>query len=192
MVASISAKRYAQAAFDIAVSEGGASSEASLNKWAKDLALMKTVLGEEEFRLFLQAASISLEKKVSVIAKVLHDATSLARNMLCLMASRGIADRISDVAVEFLKLLDRHNGVVRVKTYSAVVLDERHKNRIKEFVNKLTGKNIVLESEMNETMIGGLTIIVGDRMLDGSTKSRLDELGRSLGAVSVQTVGLRE
>ena len=192
MVASISAKRYAQAAFDIAVSEGGASSEASLNKWAKDLALMKTVLGEEEFRLFLQAASISLEKKVSVIAKVLHDATSLARSMLCLMASRGIADRISDVAVEFLKLLDRHNGVVRVKTYSAVVLDERHKDRIKEFVTKLTGKNIVLESEMNETMIGGLTIIVGDRMLDGSTKSRLDELGRSLGAVSVQTVGLRE
>ena len=189
MASFISAKRYAQAVFDIAISEGGISSEEHLNKWAQDLALMKAFLDEEEFRLFLQAASIPLEKKVSVISAVLHDATPLACNLLSLMASRGIADRIRDVEAEFITLLDHHNGVVRVKTFSAVLLDEKQKDGIKEFVNNLTAKNIVLESEINETMIGGLTIIVGDRMLDGSTKSRLIDLERSLGMVSVQTVG---
>ena len=122
MASSISAKRYAQAVFEIAVSEEDSSSEDRLNKWAHDLALMKAFLDEEEFRLFLQAASIPLEKKVSVISEVFPDTTTSARNLLCLMASRGLAERIRDVETEFLKLLDHYNGVVRVKTFSAVTL----------------------------------------------------------------------
>jgi len=190
MASSISAKRYAQAVFEIAVSEEDSSSEDRLNKWAQDLALMKAFLDEEEFRLFLQAASIPLEKKVSVISEVFPDTTTSARNLLSLMASRGFAERIRDVEVEFLKLLDHYNGVVRVKTFSAVTLNDQQKDDIKEFVIKLTGKNMILEPEIREKMIGGLTIIVDDRMLDGSTKSRLLDLGRSLGAISVQTVEL--
>jgi F-type H+-transporting ATPase subunit delta len=190
MASSISAKRYAQAVFEIAVSEEDSSSSERLNKWVQDLALMKAFLDEEEFRLFLQAASISLEKKVSVISEVLPDTIASARNLLSLMASRGHAERIRDVEAEFLKLLDHYNGVVRVKTFSAVTLDDRQKDGIKEFASKLTGKNIILESQISEKMIGGLTIVVGDRMLDGSTKSRLFDLGRSLGAISLQTVGL--
>ncbi len=190
MASSISAKRYAQAVFEIAVSEEDSSSEDRLNKWAHDLALMKAFLDEEEFRLFLQAASIPLEKKVSVISEVFPDTTTSARNLLCLMASRGLAERIRDVETEFLKLLDHYNGVVRVKTFSAVTLNDQQKDDIKEFVTTLTGKNMILEPQIREKMIGGLTIIVGDRMLDGSTKSRLFDLGRSLGAISVQTVEL--
>ena len=190
MASSISAKRYAQAVFEIAVSEEDSSSEDRLNKWAQDLALMKAFLDEEEFRLFLQAASIPLEKKVSVISEVFPDTTTSARNLLCLMASRGLAERIRDVETEFLKLLDHYNGVVRVKTFSAVTLNDQQKDDIKEFVTTLTGKNMILEPQIREKMIGGLTIIVGDRMLDGSTKSGLFDLGRSLGAISVQTVEL--
>ncbi|MQF64958.1 ATP synthase F1 subunit delta [SAR202 cluster bacterium AC-409-J13_OGT_754m] len=190
MASSISAKRYAQAVFEIAVSEEDSSSSERLNKWAQDLALMKAFVDEEEFRLFLQAASISLEKKVSVISEVLPDTIASARNLLSLMASRGHAERIRDVEAEFLKLLDHYNGVVRVKTFSAVTIDDRQMDGIKEFASKLTGKNIILESQISEKMIGGLTIVVGDRMLDGSTKSRLFDLGRSLGAISLQTVGL--
>ena len=177
------AKRYAQAIFEIAMLQDPANAEASLDTWVQELRSMSEALENEDFRVFLQHAKVPLERKVKAIREVLPGLSSLARNLLSLMVSRGLVDSLVRVREEYLGLVDRHRGLERVKVYSAVPLVDQEKERISRFVHEMIGRQVVLEAEVDPSVLGGLVIRVGDRLLDGSAKSKLESLQQELETV---------
>ena len=178
-------KRYAQAIFEIATAQDPANVEASLDTWAQELRLMSEALENEDFKVFLLHAKIPLERKVKAIREVLPGLSPLARNLLSLMVSRGVVDSLPRVQGEYLSLVDRHRGLERVKIYSAVPLEDQERERISRFVQEMTGRQVVLEAEVDPSVLGGLVIRVGDRLLDGSAKSKLKSLQQELETVPV-------
>ena len=83
---------------------------------------------------------------------------------------------ISHLQAGYLELLDEHRGRQRVEVTSAVPLEPAELDRITKFVSELVRKEVVVSTQVDESILGGLVIQIGDRLLDGSTRSRLDSL----------------
>ena len=80
----------------------------------------------------------------------------------------------------YTELLDSHLGRQRVEITTAVPLESAEEERINTFVRELVRRDVVLTTKVDESILGGLVIQIGDRLLDGSTKARLESLRNSL------------
>ena len=178
-------KRYAQAIYELATAQDPANVEDALDKWTEDLRLMSEALASSEFSVFLKHAKVPLEKKVDAIAAVLKDVDPLAQNLLSIMVSRGLADMASEVEAGFRDLVDRRRGVERVSVLSAISLEEPERGQIVRFVQDMTNSKVVLDAQVDPSIIGGLVIQIGDKLLDGSTRAKLESLREELETASI-------
>ncbi len=177
MAGSLRAKRYAQAIYEMATAVEPRGVEKSLDRWAGDLRRISTALADAEFRVFLRHAKVPFDKKVEAVRRVLgRRVNPMARNMLCVMISQGVSDMAAQVETEFQGLLDARRGVERVTVYSAIRLRSRERKRIARFVEKMTSKKVELEAHVDPAIIGGLVLRIGDKLLDGSTRTKLEGL----------------
>jgi F-type H+-transporting ATPase subunit delta len=94
--------------------------------------------------------------------------------------SKNSVDSIVGVYTGYIELLDNHLGRQRVEVTTAVPLESAEADRINSFVAGLVRREVVLTTNVDESIIGGLVIQIGDRLLDGSTKARLDGLRNRL------------
>ena len=169
-----SANRYAQAAFELALQRG------QLEKGAEDLRVINEALQNSELRAFLQHAKVPLERKVQLIGEVFQAADLAMRNLLCLLVSRGLVELAPEIEKGYQRLLNRFKGIEQVSVYSAVPLEDQEKERIARFVSELIDKQVLVNASVDDSILGGLIIRVGDRLIDGSTRTRLEQLGKQL------------
>ena len=175
------AKRYAQAIYELATAVDPRQVEKTLDSWAKDLRIIATALADEEIRVFLKHAKVPFDKKVEAIDGALERRVNpLARNLLCVMVSQGTSDMAAEVESEFQGLLDVRRGVERVTVYSAIPLRKRERSRISRYVQVMTNKKVVLEDHVDPAILGGLVLRIGDKLLDGSTRTKLEGLREEL------------
>ncbi len=174
MAKRVSGKRYAQAIFQLAVQQD------QVDQWAGDLDFISQVLQDEEFSSFLEHAKVPLAAKNRSIEAVFPDTNPLVKNLVALLISRGSAKLIRDVHLGYSRLVDEYRGRQRVEVTSAVTLDAAEVERISRFVSELIQKEVVVSTEVDETILGGVIIQVGDQLLDGSVRSRLEGLRRQV------------
>jgi F-type H+-transporting ATPase subunit delta len=175
-----SGQRYAQAIFELAVAQG------QLEPWADQLAFAGQVVQDDEFRAFLGHAEVPLERKTAAVDAVLQDVDPLVKNLVSLLVSRGAVRVLGDVHEAYVTLLDAHLGRQRVEVTSAVPLDDQELQRITQFVAGLTNKEIVVSARVDEAILGGIIIQIGDQLLDGSTRARLEELRKQIRSETVR------
>jgi F-type H+-transporting ATPase subunit delta len=181
MAGNLRAKRYAQAIYELATAAEPRQVEKTLDAWAKDLRRIATALADEQFRIFLKHAKVPFDKKVEAINGAFgRRVKPLARNMLCVMVSQGTSDMVAEVESEFQGLLDVRRGVERVTVYSAIPLRRRERSRISRYVQAMTNKKVALEAHVDPAIIGGLVLRIGDKLLDGSTRTKLEGLREDL------------
>ena len=169
-----SAKRYAQALFDIG------SQRDRVEQWVDHLDVAVQALENGELQAFLENAKIPLPRKVQAIEEILPGVEPPIRNLLSLLVSRGLVDMLPNVEKEYLHLVHEMKGREQVEVRSAVPLEDGQKDSINRFLTALINKEVVLESRVDPSILGGLVIRIGDRLIDGSTRTRLDELGKRL------------
>ena len=174
MAKRFSGKRYAQAIFQLAVQQD------QVDQWAGELDSISQVLQDEEFSSFLENAQVPLSEKNRSIEAVFPDTNPLVRNLVALLISRGSTKLMRDVYLSYSELVDDYRGRRRVEVTSAVPLDAAELERISRFVSKLIQKEVVVSTEVDETILGGVIIQVGDQLLDGSVRSRLEGLRRQV------------
>ncbi|MCH8297361.1 MAG: ATP synthase F1 subunit delta [Chloroflexi bacterium] len=174
MAQRLSGKRYAQAIFDLALEND------QTEQWGEDLAVVAEVFEDSEFTALLKHADVPAANKLAATASVLAGINPLVRNLVDLLVSKNSVDSIAGVYSGYGELLDRHLGRQRVEITTAVPLESAETDRISSFVNGLINNEVVLTTMVDESIIGGLVIQIGDRLLDGSTKARLDGLRNRL------------
>ena len=175
MPRTASARRYAQAVFQIGEENG------DLERWYDDLATMAAALDDGEFAAFLDAPQIDVERKTQLIRDALGDAVGpMAVNLLSLLASRGIASALPDVVESYQSLLDDHQGIERAEVVSSVPLDDEQRERVADLLRGIVGKEIRLNTRVEPAILGGFVARVGDHVIDGSARTRLDQMRRRL------------
>ena len=163
-----SARRYAQAVFQLAMEQDG------LERWLDDLTLVASALQDAEFSDFLDAPQVTLAQKVQVLKDSLKDHISpLALNLVSLLASRNSANLIPGVTEVYQELLDAHTGIERADVVTAVSVDDDQQKRIAELLKGLVGKEVTITTRVEPELIGGFVARVGDRVIDADGPSSI-------------------
>ena len=169
-----SSKRYALAIFQLAQAGD------EIERWQTDLQVLDEALQEREFVSFLGMPKVRLDQKMSVIREAFPDLNPLAQNLLGLLVARGVVDTLPSIRESYGDLLDQHRGLERASIVSAVPLEDEQRERLAGYLQELMGKEIQLTTSVDPELVAGLVARVGDRLIDGSARTRLQNLRKSL------------
>ena len=108
----------------------------------------------------------------------------LALNLFRLLDQRGRLTLIPAIAGDYTRLLDAQRGIVAATVTSATALDKDETAAVRARIEAMTGKTVKLDATVDPALIGGLTVQVGDQMIDASVRGRLERLRDQLVAGS--------
>ena len=84
------------------------------------------------------------------------------------------------ISGEYQRLLDSHRGIERAEVTTAMPLGDEDQQRLAEQLSAIVGKKVVLKSEVDPSIVGGIMARIGGKLIDGSTRSQLMALKREL------------
>jgi len=173
MTRKVHALRYAQAVFEIAL---GAK---ELDRWQSDLRKLVSLGKNDALIAFLESPKIQLDDKARLLSEQLNGVNPLALNLVYLLAARGKLRSIGDIADGYQQLLNNYRGIETAEVVSTA-LDEEDKRRLAEHLGTIVGKKVALKTEVESRLIGGVIARIGGKLLDGSTRSKLEALRKEL------------
>ncbi|HEY2916100.1 MAG TPA: F0F1 ATP synthase subunit delta [Candidatus Limnocylindrales bacterium] len=169
------ARRYAEAAFELA------SRDDALDAWAAGLQLASQLVTDERVAVALDNPARPYPERFALLERLLKGrAPDGVLRLAALLAERGRVDRLPDVAAGFQRLLDLRRGIVEARVTSAAPLSPDETQAVQAWVAKTTGKQVHLTANVDEALIGGLTVRVGDTLMDASVRGRLERLRTEL------------
>ncbi len=174
MPRKVYARRYAQAVFEIALEKK------ELERWQTDLQKIVGAIADETFLAALESPKIKTEDKSKLLTKSLGDISPLALNLVLMLITRGGVAMVEEIAEEYQRMLDEYHGIQMADVITAVPIDDKDKEKLAEKLGTLVAKKVVLKSEVDPEILGGIVARVGGKLLDGSTRSKLAALKREL------------
>jgi F-type H+-transporting ATPase subunit delta len=175
MIVGSIARRYAKALFSLADEQG------QVEQWSKGLdALGEALRQHPELRDTLSSPLFEKEQRRNVVAAV-ASALSFAetpRNFLLLLADRDRLAYLPAIIRDFRDLADERLGRVRAKVTSAVALTAEESRRIAEKLAQASQAQVILETAVDPSLLGGVVAQLGSRVYDGSVRAQLEELRR--------------
>lgn len=193
MARTTTARRYAEAVFDLARRDG------TEDAWRAALEAGAQALGSDEALRIVENPAIPLQERLRAMRAALAsdgvrgsiDRTVATKvdNLVGLLVERRRVTQLAAIAREYGRLLDRQRGIVAAVVTSAAELTADEAAAIQARVEAMTGTAVSLRTEVDADLIGGLTVQVGDRLLDASIRGRLERLRSQLLAGSRQAHG---
>lgn len=174
---AIVAKRYAKALFAVGKEENAFD---EYSQTLNDLAALFE--SQPEVPDALTNPMYPLEVRVKVmedIAKAAKLSDVMAR-FLILLVQKKRADVLPDIAEAFQGMVNDERNVANGSVVSSTELTNELKDKVQAALEKITGKQVVLTTEVDPSIIGGFVAKVGDLVLDGSIKSQLTGLKESI------------
>ena len=167
--------RYAQALFELAISDG----DAGVARVDADLKGLSRLLGETpDFRRLLSSPAFTPDDKSRGLLAV-ADAVGvqpLTRKFLGLLGAKSRTSALPAVALAFARLAAERRGAVAAEVTSAVALTEAQVSGVAAALRQWLGKDPEITTQVDPSILGGLKVRVGSRLFDSSLKSRLDAL----------------
>jgi F-type H+-transporting ATPase subunit delta len=175
-VATAAAKRYAKAVFQLAEEEG------KVQEWAKRMNAVRELLSDPEVAAVLTNPTIPNDRRMALISDSPHILDPEATNLAKLLIESNRVGEAGGIEEEFQRLADDAAGRVRATVTTAVELTERDRDRVEEELSKRLGKEIRMQVVVDPRILGGLKLQYGDRLVDASVSTRLQQLRRRLAA----------
>ncbi|MEL6592928.1 MAG: ATP synthase F1 subunit delta [Bacteroidota bacterium] len=157
--------RYAKSVY------GLAEERKELDAVRNDMQLItETVAQSRDLYNLLQSPLVAASKKQAVIKGVFGEAvkTEMVQHLLEIVVRKGREQFIPNIARAFLELYDQDHKILRGTLTSAYEMDAKQIEEIKSIMQQKSGQTLEIETEVDEDLIGGFTLKVGDRLFDGS------------------------
>ncbi len=171
------ASRYAQALFEIGVENR------NLAKLTDEVGAFAVAYeASEELRSVMDNPLIPDKQREAVLVELAQrlNLSEVVKNSIRLLIHRRRLTVLPALAQALRKMSDDKEGVLRVTVTSAKPLGESYARRLQAELEKMTGKKIMLTREVDASLIAGVVTRVGDTVIDGSLRTRLDELREDL------------
>jgi F-type H+-transporting ATPase subunit delta len=167
------AERYATALFELA------GTDKDLAAIESDLGAFAGLLAESpDLARLVRSPVYSAEDQLRAITAVLDKSGigGLVANLIKVAAGNRRLFVVPDIIAAFRRQLAKHRGEVSAEVVSAEPLSEKHVAELKEALRASLGKDVALSARVDPALIGGLTVKVGSRMVDGSLRTKLNSL----------------
>jgi ATP synthase F1 delta subunit len=169
------ARVYAEALFDVAKEKG------KLDAVRGELAQFARALdGDHELQVFFFSPYFSTAEKVAGLKRAVSGADQELLNFLELLIEKGRMQEVFRIRRQLDELWKQENRRIDVTVTSAVELDPAVVEKVGEEIERQTGQKVELASRVDDEIIGGIVLQVGNMVLDASIRSRLDKLRKSV------------
>ncbi len=167
------AGRYATALFELARDAGQIDAVSE-----ELLGLKKSASDQDDFALLLSSPRIERAQKVKAILAIAEDAkvSDLTKNFLGTLAKNGRLSALVATADAYQVLLAHHRGEASADVTSAAPLSDTQMDALKSKLRGAMGRDVALNVTVDETLLGGLIVKVGSKMIDSSLKTKLNRL----------------
>jgi F-type H+-transporting ATPase subunit delta len=172
---SASARRYAQALFELATTAG------KVDEWRRDLGTACEMASNEAVARAIDSPAVPLAQRRDALARLLGPRVAPPiMNLAVLLASRSRFAIMPDVSSEYDGLVRQSRGIVAATVTSVWPLSDEELEAVKTKVEQLAGATVELYQETNPALIGGVCVKIGDLQIDSSVANRLMRLRREL------------
>jgi F-type H+-transporting ATPase subunit delta len=166
-----SARRYAEAARSLAERDG------SLGDWVAALETASSRLTDAQVMRVLADPAIAFDDRRRVTEAMLGDSvTGAPRNLVLLLVRRGRIELLPRVAAELRRMWEQRQGIVHAVVTSAAPLSQAEGDAVRDKLAAMTGDTVELELQVDPSLLGGVLVHMGDRLIDGSVRGRLERL----------------
>ena len=174
-MAIIATKRFAQAAFDIAVEEG------EIETWISDMNFIQDALSTEGLTEYFNSPRLPFSKKLELLDKIVDGKVKNSpRNMVALLIYRNTVDSLSTIIDQFKGLIDNRNHVSRGQIISAVPLNDKQLAELKTVLQGFIGNELVLSNTVDTSILGGIVARIGDKLIDASLRYKIGKMRSDL------------
>jgi F-type H+-transporting ATPase subunit delta len=170
------ALRFAEAAFAVARDSN------TLDAWLEALKQASSIYDNHAAGLYLTSPVVPAERKQALLRELLPGVSQGVQRFLTILAHRDRLDLVPEIATVFERLLNEHRGIVVAQVTTAVPIDDREKALIASRLQRRLGKTITIEARVDPSILGGVVAQIGDNVIDGSVRGRLERLRRALTA----------
>jgi F-type H+-transporting ATPase subunit delta len=173
---SIVAYRYAKALIDLATQQN------VVKEVNQDMSLFEEVcLQNDNFTSIMASPIVRHEKKQVILNKLFENKVNpVTFSIFKVLTAKNREKLIYPISKEFQKLYDLQEGIQKVSVTSAVKLSDEQKAELNKIVASKTTRKIVLEEKIDEELIGGYVLRIGDTQIDTSIKKKLNNLKLAL------------
>jgi F-type H+-transporting ATPase subunit delta len=169
------ARRYAGAMFALAIKQN------TLDRTREDVKEIGELFSIRKLAYLLREPKIPTKRKETALRQALADKvlpTSL--NLALLVVQRELVDIMPNIAREFEQMVLDYRNEARAQVTTAAQLDKEQTAIVKQALEKITDKKILMQTRVDPSILGGVVARVGDQIIDGSVRQRLAALQQQL------------
>jgi F-type H+-transporting ATPase subunit delta len=181
MSTGAAAERYARAIFELGAEAG------QLDRMSQEISDFAASFSELPLlRRALENPVLEEVQRETILRHIARrsELSPLTINALLVLLRRRRLGALPGIARRLRSMSDEKNGVCRAKIISASSLPETYFTQLKQGLERVLGKRVIVEHEEDPELLGGIVARIGDRTIDGSIQGRLEELRRKLTAAS--------
>lgn len=173
MAGARSAVRYAKAMLSLASDQ---KTEDAVNSDMK--LIVSTIADNKDLREALQSPVIPSSVKKSVLLEVFKNSNKTTLSLIDTLISNNRINILGDVASKYSQLLDESKGIELGTVTTAVALTADLEKKVLAKAKELTGKNVEVKSIIDESILGGFILRIGDLQYNASVANQLNKLKR--------------
>lgn len=169
------ARRYAQALFRLA------RERQILHEVEEELMVVERVFAETEVCTFFGNPGVSTAQKKETIVRLFGACTSgFVQNFLCHITDKRRTNVLSEIIKAYRLLVKQASNILEVEVVTAIPLAEQDREQLAVQLASVTGKAIELHPRVEQRILGGLIIQIGDKRIDSSVVAKLANLKRHI------------
>jgi F-type H+-transporting ATPase subunit delta len=153
----------------------------SIKKWSQDLAFMSAVLSDETISVVVDNPKVSKQQiSTFVLAICQEQIDQEAENLLQLLVQNNRLTLLPVIAKLFEAYKTEDAGLVDVDVFVAYAFSKEDKPKFIATLEKTLGKKVNMKVTVDKSLIGGVLVRAGDRVIDGSIKGQLQQMQKTL------------
>lgn len=173
------ANRYAEALFQLSEDEN-----ISTEIYNELHNVVDIVKNNKELDNALKSPLVSKAEKINLIEVLFNNQiNNNLKNFLKILVEKGRISSLKSIELTFKQLLNDKNNIIEGTVISAVPLTDEKIKKLEEKLSKKYNKNVTLENKVDNSILGGVLIRLGNTQIDGSVKTRLDNIKEQLAQV---------
>ena len=175
MKSAKSASRYAKALLELAVDQQKVDViESNMQR------ILSAAKETNEFQVFLNSPIINIDKKIDVLNKLFGEFEPLTLSFIALITKNGRERLITEIAQSYISQVKEFKGIIPISITSARKLDEATKATILAKINASVTGTLEITELIDESLIGGFIVTMGDKQIDASVVSQLARMKQEL------------
>lgn len=172
---STTARRYAEAAFDVARDDN------DVEGWLADLRAAAEALGEPSAASYFKDPKASSEDKIATLRQLLPNVRPHVLNLLLTLVSRHRIGLLPGIVTEFETLEHAARGIVEAYVTVARAISEKDARELGARLGQVEGgRQVNLHTHIDPAILGGIVVRIGDRLFDWSVRGRLERLRQEI------------